>query len=247
MVKYDQNKNVNSMKNEEKEICGAKTRSGGLCQKPPLKGKKRCRIHQGAPKNIKGKNIVTDKAKEASINYGIYRDGILENEKPLYQEIVEQIGTIEQEINMARLKLSRAYRAQRDLEALREEMAQASDDKDTWIALTHKYNLLFMNSVDEEITRVENEGTGEIINTIKSKVKKKIGDYTPEIKSFTRLIARLEEQRKALSENAPNKEDMIRDIARDLRDFGYQALKLIPNGDQFGAGNYNDMIEDDMK
>lgn len=27
--------------------CGAKTRSGFACQKPPLKGKKRCRLHGG--------------------------------------------------------------------------------------------------------------------------------------------------------------------------------------------------------
>jgi len=30
-------------------ICGAKTRSGGSCQKPPALGKKRCRLHGGAP------------------------------------------------------------------------------------------------------------------------------------------------------------------------------------------------------
>jgi len=28
-------------------ICGAKTRSGGECQKPPLDGKRRCRLHGG--------------------------------------------------------------------------------------------------------------------------------------------------------------------------------------------------------
>jgi hypothetical protein len=28
-------------------ICGSKTRTGSLCQKPPLEGKKRCRLHGG--------------------------------------------------------------------------------------------------------------------------------------------------------------------------------------------------------
>jgi hypothetical protein len=29
--------------------CGAKTRSGGFCRSPAVSGKKRCRMHGGAP------------------------------------------------------------------------------------------------------------------------------------------------------------------------------------------------------
>ena len=29
--------------------CGAKTRSGGACRSPAVRGKKRCRMHGGAP------------------------------------------------------------------------------------------------------------------------------------------------------------------------------------------------------
>ena len=29
--------------------CGAKTRCGGLCRSPAVRGKKRCRVHGGAP------------------------------------------------------------------------------------------------------------------------------------------------------------------------------------------------------
>jgi uncharacterized protein YjcR len=29
--------------------CGAKTRSGGACRSPVVRGKKRCRMHGGAP------------------------------------------------------------------------------------------------------------------------------------------------------------------------------------------------------
>jgi hypothetical protein len=29
--------------------CGAKIRSGGLCRSPAVRGKKRCRMHGGAP------------------------------------------------------------------------------------------------------------------------------------------------------------------------------------------------------
>ena len=39
-------------------FCGAKTRHGIGCQKPPMKGKKRCRLHGGlssGPKTAEGK------------------------------------------------------------------------------------------------------------------------------------------------------------------------------------------------
>ena len=38
--------------------CNAKTRSGSLCQKPPVKGKSRCRLHGGlstGPRTPEGK------------------------------------------------------------------------------------------------------------------------------------------------------------------------------------------------
>ena len=44
-------------------VCGAKTRSGGLCQKHPVKGKMRCRLHGGlstGPKTIEGKQRIMD-------------------------------------------------------------------------------------------------------------------------------------------------------------------------------------------
>jgi hypothetical protein len=31
--------------------CGAKTRSGGSCRSPAVSGKKRCRMHGGAPRS----------------------------------------------------------------------------------------------------------------------------------------------------------------------------------------------------
>ena len=32
-------------------ICGAKKRNGEACQKPPIKGKTKCRLHGGSTKN----------------------------------------------------------------------------------------------------------------------------------------------------------------------------------------------------
>jgi len=41
-----------------KQFCLAKTRKGTACQKPPIKGKRRCRLHGGlstGPKTAEGK------------------------------------------------------------------------------------------------------------------------------------------------------------------------------------------------
>jgi len=53
--------------------CGAKTRAGGLCQSPPCKGGKRCRMHGGAAPQTKrkaGQRIAEDKARRALETYG---------------------------------------------------------------------------------------------------------------------------------------------------------------------------------
>jgi hypothetical protein len=40
-------RNIHPM--ETSPRCGAKTRSGGSCRAPALRGKRRCRMHGGAP------------------------------------------------------------------------------------------------------------------------------------------------------------------------------------------------------
>jgi hypothetical protein len=43
----DRRRNIAPMQNSLR--CGAKTRSGGSCRSPAVNGKKRCRMHGGAP------------------------------------------------------------------------------------------------------------------------------------------------------------------------------------------------------
>jgi len=33
----------------DQRLCGARTRAGGLCRRPKLAGRSRCRLHGGAP------------------------------------------------------------------------------------------------------------------------------------------------------------------------------------------------------
>lgn len=46
------------------QLCGARTRQGGTCQKPPLNGATRCRLHGGASPNslAKAQQRITDAA-----------------------------------------------------------------------------------------------------------------------------------------------------------------------------------------
>ena len=61
------------MKESTKVIktCGAKTRSGGLCAKFPIAGKRRCRLHGGmstGPKTDEGKQRIAN----AQLKHGWY-------------------------------------------------------------------------------------------------------------------------------------------------------------------------------
>jgi hypothetical protein len=43
----DHARNIRAMQASRR--CGAKTRSGGACRAPAMRGKRRCRMHGGAP------------------------------------------------------------------------------------------------------------------------------------------------------------------------------------------------------
>jgi len=95
--------------------CGAKTRSGGQCQKPPLLGKTRCRLHGG-------KSTGSPKGALNAMTHGIYSNLIHADELPLVEEIQSAAGKIENELLVARLQLRRALKAQAHAETLPDEM-----------------------------------------------------------------------------------------------------------------------------
>jgi uncharacterized protein YjcR len=56
--------------------CGAKTRSGGACRSPAVRGKKRCRMHGGAP------GSGAPKANQNARRHGLFtRDAIEERRR----------------------------------------------------------------------------------------------------------------------------------------------------------------------
>jgi hypothetical protein len=85
--------------------CGATNRQGEPCQRPPLKGKKRCRLHGG-------KSLETNKN---AVKHGIYRKTLSDEEQALWAEI--QIGSVDDEIRMMKVMLNRAIELNAEIRA----------------------------------------------------------------------------------------------------------------------------------
>lgn len=77
-------------------VCGAKNRQGEPCQRPPLKGKTRCKLHGGAtPKGLKN-----------ALKHGIYTKTLSDEERAMYDGI--EVGSLDNEIRFAKVMLARA-------------------------------------------------------------------------------------------------------------------------------------------
>lgn len=86
-------------------VCGAKTRDGTPCQRAPVAGRNRCRLHGGAtPKGGKGRVI-----------HGLYKRTLSEDEQLLWNEI--QIGNLDEEIRFAKVMLNRAIELNAEIRA----------------------------------------------------------------------------------------------------------------------------------
>lgn len=77
-------------------VCGAKNRQGQPCQRPPSKGKTRCKLHGGA----------TPKGQKNAQTHGIYTKTLSDEERVMYDSI--QIGNVDAELRFVRIMLNRA-------------------------------------------------------------------------------------------------------------------------------------------
>jgi hypothetical protein len=85
------------------DTCGAKTRSGGKCQKAPLAGKKRCRLHGGL-----STGNPSAAGNSSAMKHGFYSDALQPEERSLWERV--EIGTIDDEIRLMKIKLHRMVR-----------------------------------------------------------------------------------------------------------------------------------------
>lgn len=76
--------------------CGARNRQGEPCQRPPLKGKTRCKLHGGA----------TPKGQKNAQTHGIYTKTLTDEERAMYDDI--KIGNVDNELRFVRIMLNRA-------------------------------------------------------------------------------------------------------------------------------------------
>jgi hypothetical protein len=85
------------MDRADKSLCGAKSRAGSPCKKPPMKGKTRCRAHGGA----------TPKGRQTGpLKHGLYGASLTDEEREIWDEI--KLGNVDDELRLCRIQLRRA-------------------------------------------------------------------------------------------------------------------------------------------
>ncbi len=82
-------------------ICGAKKRNGEACQKPPIKGKKRCRLHGG--------NAGAPTGNKNSAKHNIYSQFMTEEEIEFSQQ--SELHSVDSELKLCKVQLTRALKA----------------------------------------------------------------------------------------------------------------------------------------
>lgn len=86
------------MEESSKRVCGARNKAGQPCQKPPLKGKTRCRLHGG----------LTPKGRHTGpLTHGLYSAALTEAEAAAWDAV--PLGDVDAEIRMCKVWLARAF------------------------------------------------------------------------------------------------------------------------------------------
>lgn len=168
------------MADSNRVICGAQKRGGkGLCQAPAVRGKKRCRLHGGA------EGHGAPKGNRNAIKHGLYSQYLSERDQERWDEI--QIGTLDDEIRVTRIQISRCIQELERLSAL------ASDDQ------AHMENESVTLSVDQQGNKL----------TVATKRRK---DVLRRYNFLIETVRKLELARIELGGGNKTAEDLARDI-----------------------------------
>lgn len=170
----------------DKNICGAKTRSGKPCQNRPINGKKRCRLHgglsPGAPKGNKN-----------SLKHGMY-SRIFTNEQ--LDEAQAMQGDVSRELAIARIQLANCLKhrhIQDDTPALieiKDETLADEEDEET----VKKARARDAARCGEYYDPDEDDYGGQESEPLKRTRTYKTRDWASEEARLISLIAKLEYQ-----------------------------------------------------
>ncbi|WP_198387933.1 HGGxSTG domain-containing protein [Burkholderia ubonensis] len=88
-----------------KNKCGAKTRTGTPCKRPPLAGKRRCRLHGGMST---GAGSPARPGNQNARQHGIYSSMLTDEERAIADAL--DLGSVDEELRLTRIRLMRALR-----------------------------------------------------------------------------------------------------------------------------------------
>jgi len=208
--------------------CEAKNRTNGKrCQNFAMPNG-RCRMHGG-------KAVPATKGSKRALKHGLYATGLLKGEKELYKKARTKLGSLDDELTMLRLKLNRAWTAQRmwidsqeqvegDLAAPIEEEVERPRRR-LLRTLEQKQQHYRLESVETTSSKVHDDEGNPHYNISKKSIKRK-QDYSAEINALSGLIGRLEMRRKGLVGD----DDPTKDIVKEFRDFATDAAETLPGG-----------------
>lgn len=178
--------------------CGAKTRSSGEpCKRHAMAGSTRCKLHGGAAAKA-------NKGNQSARKHGIYSDAIDAAEAELWSQIT--VGSLDDEIRIAKLQLRRALIAQ--------AKSEAGDGLDL--------DLESINTVLPAVSEDDEDGAGEQPRQTTTVQRRRRG-YEDIINRLMGRIGDLESKRAEIAkkvggEGLTSNEELLREIAERLPD-----------------------------
>jgi len=220
----------NNRKKPRGSRCEAKKRDGTLCQNWTMPNG-RCRLHGG-------KAVPAPKGSKRALKHGLYATGLLPGEEKLYSSI--PLGTLDDELRMLKIKLRRAWEAQRMwLEANKEIQNKVLEKEESQVEgfvrrrLTRTRKPADINShyrLDsiESSTALVHDKDGVAHTNRSVKTVKKKEDYSQEIRALSKLISQLEMRRKEL---VGDDGDTTKNLVDQFREFSDMASETLPGGE----------------
>jgi hypothetical protein len=210
-------------KSTERPMCGAKTKqTGNPCTNVAM-ANGRCRLHGGKSTGPKKPN--KPMGNSLAQTHGLYAVGMYPEEMDMYGTIA--IGSLQDEIRIAKILLRRAMRAQLMWEMARGEIARANSGQVRQVMLESG-----LWDVDELTTETGVAGVdkdGNIIDIDKQRIVRRKTDFANEIRQYQRLLVSLEAEHARLQEGGQD-DDTVAQLAEDLRLFTDNAGPLMPGG-----------------